>query len=49
MALVIAKGSGLVAILLIKEDCASDKDEIRVSALEILTCNSGISLFKFSS
>jgi hypothetical protein len=28
MALVAAKGSGLVDILLLKEDCASDKDEV---------------------
>jgi hypothetical protein len=33
MALVAAKGSGLATILLIKEDCASDKNEILVSAL----------------
>jgi hypothetical protein len=49
MALVAAKGSGLAAILLIKEDCTSNKDEIQVSAFKILTCNLGISLFKFSS
>jgi hypothetical protein len=49
MALVTAKGLGLVAILLIKEDYASDKDEILVSALETLACNLGMSLFKFSS
>jgi hypothetical protein len=49
MALVAAKGSGLADILLIKEDCTSDKDEILVSALETLSCNSGISLFNLSS
>jgi hypothetical protein len=49
MALVTAKGSGLATILLIKEDCALEKDKILVLALETLACNSGISLFKFSS
>jgi hypothetical protein len=49
MALVAAKGSGLADMLLIEEDCASDKDEILVLALETSAYNSGIALFKFSS
>src|SRR5215216_5267752 len=53
MALVETKGlsivSGLAAILLIKEDCASDKDDIFLSALESFNCKLGISLFKLSS
>jgi hypothetical protein len=49
MTLVAAKGLGLADILLIKEDYASDKDEILVSALETLACNSGIALLKLSS
>src|SRR3954468_11727654 len=40
---------GLAGILFIKDVCASDKVEIRVSALPILTCKLEISLFKFSS
>jgi hypothetical protein len=45
----VAKGLDLADILLIKEDCSLDKDEILVSALETLAYNSGIALFKFSS
>jgi hypothetical protein len=39
MALVATKGSGLAAILLIKEDYTSDKDEILVLALQTLACS----------
>ena len=42
-------GVATAAILLMKEVYASDKDDMRVSAFEILACKSEIPPFKFSS